>query len=485
MAAAPALLLLLMALCWPFTVDDAFITLRYSRNLAAGYGPTFNPGEPPVEGYTSVLWMVLLAIPHLLGLEAVLAAKLLGIACTLASVAVACRLAEEWAAPEPANGTHTAGAFAVLALCAFPPLAVHAVSGMETALFTLLLVSLLLVAGRQLRAPAPRRWTRVAVCALLLGLARPEGNLAAGAVLAALFAVAPEDRAALARSATRYYILPGAAYFAWRWSYYGHPFPLPFYIKVEAATGLAGLPYVTSYLLHFALPLAPFAVIAVASAPRQTLAAAVAVVSLVGFFASAEPIMGFEWRYLAPTAPVWVALAGDGVARVVARLPGTTERRAAGLALAALTAGWFASRGPGVVAGLRKYAEGLDRAHLALATNLRREGGGHRLLAIGDAGAVPYYSGWRTLDTYGLNDASIAVNGRPPPENLLARHPDVLVLISFAPDHFEPRLEWEGGLYTAALSAGYRVRETLQFNERYYLWVLAKGSPSAGRGLGQ
>src|SRR5438128_1280326 len=32
---------------WPFTVDDSFITLRYARNLAAGYGPTFNPGEPP------------------------------------------------------------------------------------------------------------------------------------------------------------------------------------------------------------------------------------------------------------------------------------------------------------------------------------------------------------------------------------------------------------------------------------------------------
>src|SRR4051812_35207028 len=44
--------------CWPFTVDDAFITFRYSQNLAAGYGPTFNPGVlPHAEGYTSFLWM--------------------------------------------------------------------------------------------------------------------------------------------------------------------------------------------------------------------------------------------------------------------------------------------------------------------------------------------------------------------------------------------------------------------------------------------
>jgi hypothetical protein len=38
-------------------LDDAFISFRYARNLAAGLGPVFNPGEY-VEGYTTFLWML-------------------------------------------------------------------------------------------------------------------------------------------------------------------------------------------------------------------------------------------------------------------------------------------------------------------------------------------------------------------------------------------------------------------------------------------
>lgn len=40
-------------------LEDSFIFLRYSRNLFHGYGPVYNPGEEPVEGYTNFLWMLL------------------------------------------------------------------------------------------------------------------------------------------------------------------------------------------------------------------------------------------------------------------------------------------------------------------------------------------------------------------------------------------------------------------------------------------
>ena len=31
---------------FPYTINDAYITFRYSKNLAAGFGPTYNPGFP-------------------------------------------------------------------------------------------------------------------------------------------------------------------------------------------------------------------------------------------------------------------------------------------------------------------------------------------------------------------------------------------------------------------------------------------------------
>lgn len=45
----------------PHRTDDAYIFFRYAANLLGGAGPVWNPGEPPVEGYSSPLWLGLLA----------------------------------------------------------------------------------------------------------------------------------------------------------------------------------------------------------------------------------------------------------------------------------------------------------------------------------------------------------------------------------------------------------------------------------------
>ena len=41
-----------------FTLDDSYITYRYSANWAEGHGPVWNVGHDPVEGYTSFFWVV-------------------------------------------------------------------------------------------------------------------------------------------------------------------------------------------------------------------------------------------------------------------------------------------------------------------------------------------------------------------------------------------------------------------------------------------
>jgi hypothetical protein len=75
---APVLALLLFAaLALPFVeyrTDDTFIFLRFAANLAGGHGFAFNPGEP-VYGFTSVLWVLLLAVAAAAGLPALAAAK--------------------------------------------------------------------------------------------------------------------------------------------------------------------------------------------------------------------------------------------------------------------------------------------------------------------------------------------------------------------------------------------------------------------------
>src|SRR4051812_9407292 len=75
---APALLLVVnMVRAAPLTIDDAYITYRYARNLVRGFGLVYNPGER-IEGYTNFLWTLLVAGGLKLRLEPNVVTKVLG-----------------------------------------------------------------------------------------------------------------------------------------------------------------------------------------------------------------------------------------------------------------------------------------------------------------------------------------------------------------------------------------------------------------------
>ncbi|HSC39361.1 MAG TPA: hypothetical protein VLD19_15870, partial [Chitinophagaceae bacterium] len=42
-------------------LDDANIYFKYAKNLANGFGFVYNPGGEHVEGFTSILWTVMVA----------------------------------------------------------------------------------------------------------------------------------------------------------------------------------------------------------------------------------------------------------------------------------------------------------------------------------------------------------------------------------------------------------------------------------------
>ncbi|HNS73548.1 MAG TPA: hypothetical protein PKI81_09100, partial [bacterium] len=79
---------LLAATLWPATLDDAFISYRYARHLVEGHGLVFNPGER-VEGFSNLLWVLLLSPFIALGWEAETASKLIGAACGLGALLIA------------------------------------------------------------------------------------------------------------------------------------------------------------------------------------------------------------------------------------------------------------------------------------------------------------------------------------------------------------------------------------------------------------
>jgi arabinofuranosyltransferase len=87
-AALPAAVLLVAALAWPlrgYVTDDTFIHLQYARHLAGGEGLVFNVGER-VYGTTSPLWVLLIADLMAIGVDGLVAARVLGGVALLASL---------------------------------------------------------------------------------------------------------------------------------------------------------------------------------------------------------------------------------------------------------------------------------------------------------------------------------------------------------------------------------------------------------------
>ncbi|HOH31874.1 MAG TPA: glycosyltransferase family 39 protein, partial [Candidatus Hydrogenedentes bacterium] len=160
-------------------MDDAFVSFRYADNWARGFGPVYNPGEPPVEGYTNFLWVALLTLGARLGGDIVLLSRVLGAAAgvlTLLLLFHARHFVRELDRDIPI--------LAVLFLASFCIFQPWPTSGMETTLFGLLLTfSVLLHFSTLEGSPAPRRLAGLGVVLALTAMTRPEGVLAAGLVL--------------------------------------------------------------------------------------------------------------------------------------------------------------------------------------------------------------------------------------------------------------------------------------------------------------
>ncbi len=211
--------------------EDAYITFRYARHLAEGKGLVWNPGENPVEGSTEFLWVLLLAAGRRLGMsieQAALAFSALAAGLnTLLIGSLAYWLGQRRGLPV----LLAAGAFAV------GPAAYYIHFGFATNLFSLLMVGMLAAQLICLQPQAPERRQRLA-CALLagqwllLGLTRPEGVFYGLLVMVCTFVLAnSKTRKDLLRASLLYFLLPGLFYFIWRWRYFGYLLPNTFYVK--------------------------------------------------------------------------------------------------------------------------------------------------------------------------------------------------------------------------------------------------------------
>lgn len=366
--AAAALAALVGALAmWGFTVDDALISVRYARNLAAGHGWRFDLGGPPTDGVTPLPWPLFVAplgrLPPLAALDVLRAAG------AVAWVAAASRVG---AAIGRSVGPRGLAIGLALTVGTSLPLAAHAVSGMETAFATLFATLAVTSTARPFRAAA------------LAGLAatlRPE--LAPWACALALGAGASAATGDAARRAARGALAaavaaaPPLAVAFTRLAIFGAPYPLA--LRAKPSDLAHGLAYAGAALVVAGAPLLLAAPRSIARSPRAlTITAAfvchVAVVALVGgdwmpYARLVVPVLPGLWVVageVCDRAPPWMTgaraaiaaaigltffvragPAGRGVARDRAALVGIAAPALDGAScVATLDAGWVGAAAP-------------------------------------------------------------------------------------------------------------------------------------------
>lgn len=195
--------------------DDAFYYLQIARQLAAGHGSTFD-GVNPASGYHPA-WMLLL-VPF-----AALVSSPVALLRTALVVGLLLHIAASALLVPALRDFMSARAALVGGLCwlANPVALLLALQGVESAVYELALVVVLLVAARHARSGAPLPGVALGAALALAFLGRTEaGILAAVTCLGVLLAAGRGRRLAGARAA----LVVGGAFtlgtlpwFAWCW----------------------------------------------------------------------------------------------------------------------------------------------------------------------------------------------------------------------------------------------------------------------------
>ena len=294
----------------PYACEDAYITYRYSSNMAQGNGPVFNPCDR-VEGYSNFIWMSGISFAHALGLDIATLSRIAGgIFNTLSLLLI-------WYIPRRYfNIKGFQGVIAPLLYLLFLPFHFYATSGLETSPYTLLILVCLHTLLWAKNRPLPMAVSGFFF--LLTALTRPEGIL-----FFAFFCCywiwrrvkAKEPLLQYFPAFILFFICYGA-FILWRLSYYELLFPntyyakgcLPFYLRT--ALGFFFIKGFFTHYPHLFFCFVSFLWLAKTNKiRRETLTVIIFIIAGLLFSIG---FSGFDWmpffRYTVPIVPLIIIL---------------------------------------------------------------------------------------------------------------------------------------------------------------------------------
>jgi hypothetical protein len=411
-----------------FPLDDAWIHLQFARNLHDYGSFSYFQDRMVTSGSTSPLYTLLLAAGFFLTSNEMVLSYALGILSHVALVILVFLLMRIPSAGKPVRTGGAAFPLIAAGLTALEPRLTYAsVSGMETSLFTALLLGALLAYRRRHAV-----WLGV-TCGLALWT-RPEAVLFVAALVLDLIydtqwrehPAAKKREAGNARPSLNVRVFLGitvafaVAYGVWNSVLSGTVLPntyaakLKYYGSGSADFGPEMIRFLTDgHLMPFVLLAGVGAVSVVVRVfrrkPQVSLVQLLWIVALTSAYWLKLPHLYQEGRYLMPLLPFVLMLGVDGLESVFARLESAlhllkrNSRRVflavacgGALVLQFVAADLTSSRG---YAGACKYIE--DR-QVTTARWIRANLPEDAIVATHDVGAVAFYGGRRIVDMVGL-----------------------------------------------------------------------------------
>ncbi len=231
----------------PWMLDDAFISFRYAENFSQGHGFVYNLGER-VEGYTNFLWVLLLGLGNIVGINIIIFSKILGFLFSIGCVLLLINSHKFIKNIDRNVSVMSALLFGTCGI--FTP---WASSGIEVVMFTFfVLLSVLFYISIKNSKGNKFKFFSIGIFCAFSALTRPEGLLIFAIILIDLLIASIKNKNKDFLYMIASFLAIYLPYYFWRYMYYGYLFPNTFYAKVGIS--IAQISRGIEYLLRFAIP---------------------------------------------------------------------------------------------------------------------------------------------------------------------------------------------------------------------------------------
>lgn len=470
-----------------FMIDDAFISYRYATHIAHGYGVVWNRGGEHTEGFTNLLFVLLLAGCVKVGFDPIISAHVIN---GMSSVSVAVVIFHLSKLIVPDHEYRLGRMFVALSVATHPLFLQNTLTGLETSFWT----ALLLLAGIfSLRFSLNNHLSGLiasTLCMFAASLTRPETAALWAFQTTLLLGTTRRWRQVLSIGGL-FYVVPGIVFLIWKYFYFGYILPNSFYLKMSGNDSiLNGIKYVYGYFSAFGLLPLTVGLVGLAQDKSWDKRSLKRLLHLCPIFllwviyGVSNPLMGTFHRFIYPAHVVLLTISISTVVR------STREERILPRLMLIGALGLMVL--PQIKAVAKLAIDPRYDPLFAVEEKVGRLLGQlphHRdiVIAFGDAGQVPYYSEAIVIDTVGLNSNFIARHSKTLGQEAIIDHifnqkPDLIGFYT-NPDHtmflrgHGPLGDANEEMYRRAIQEGYQHVATFDADWVHVQWLARVESP--------